>query len=152
MTWIRIEQFLPGFMKELFPAVPPPASLSSTSPPPPQADPPAENPQPLHSQSSTDHGNLEGVVVQEVPMTVAVDHVIAGGGGVVTMAAKPMQAQCSPSRSPPGTSPHASPPTTSSPGKGGEKGRGKEKGGGEVVPLCIQCKPPYNGLWNWHRV
>ena len=65
-------------------------------------------------------------------MTVAVDHVIAGGGGVVTMAAKPMQAQCSPSRSPPGTSPHASPPTTSSPGKRGEReeGRGEGEGGG----------------------
>jgi brefeldin A-resistance guanine nucleotide exchange factor 1 len=110
-TWIRIEQFLPGFMNQLFPAVPPPASLSSPSPLPTQA-PPVESTLP---QSSVDHSrSLEGVVVQEVPVTV--DHVIAGsGGGVGTLAARPMQAQCSPSRSPPGTSPHASPPTTSSP-------------------------------------
>jgi brefeldin A-resistance guanine nucleotide exchange factor 1 len=110
-TWIRIEQFLPGFMNQLFPAVPPPASLSSPSPLPTQA-PPVESTLP---QPSGDHSrNLEGVVVQEVPVTV--DHVIvSSGGGVSTLAARPMQAQCSPSRSPPGTSPHASPPTTSSP-------------------------------------
>ena len=52
---------------------------------------------------------------------MTVDHIIAstGGGGVGTVAAKPMQAQCSPSRSPPGTSPHASPPTANSPGREG---------------------------------
>ena len=112
-TWIRIEQFLPGFMNQLFPAVPPPASLLSPSPLPTQA-PPVESTLP---QPSGDHSrNLEGVVVQEVPVTV--DHVIvSSGGGVSTLAARPMQAQCSPSRSPPGTSPHASPPTTSSPGE-----------------------------------
>ena len=113
-TWLRIEQFLPDFMKQLFPSVVPP-----TSPPPPREPAPSQvttspehTSQLLQSHLSTEHPVESVVVVQEVPVTMTMDHVTGG----VTMAATPIPAPCSPSRSP-DPSPHASPPTSSSPGE-----------------------------------
>ena len=116
MTWLRIEQFLPDFMKQLFPTVPPPAASTSPQDPPslPPPPPAAPDSHPHHTHPSSDY-HLEGAVIHEVPVTMTVDRAT---GGVVTMAERPIQqAQCSPSRSPPGNSPHASPPTSSSPGE-----------------------------------
>lgn len=107
MTWLRIEQFLPQFMKQLFPAIIPPTPQS-----PPQDPVPQVTPSPNHTLPSQPSAQfpLEAVVVQEIPVTVTMDHMTGG----VSMAATPIQTPCSPSRSP-DPSPHASPPTSSSP-------------------------------------
>lgn len=105
MTWLRIEQFLPGFMKQLFPSVTP--VLPS---PPQEPAPPETTGSPAHPPQQTEPP-LETVVVQEIPVTMTMDHVTGG----VTIAATHMQTSCSPSRSPE-ISPHASPPISSSPG------------------------------------
>lgn len=117
MTWLRIEQFLPQFMKQLFPAIIPPTPQS-----PPQDPVPQVTPSPNHTLPSQPSAQfpLEAVVVQEIPVTVTMDHMTGG----VSMAATPIQTPCSPSRSP-DPSPHASPPTSSSPG----------------VSLILSCKP-----------
>ena len=109
-TWLRIEQFLPGFMQQLFPSVTPPSTPSgshNTPAPPETTQSPVHNAQP---QVSPEYP-LESVVVQEVPITMTMDHVTGG----VTVAANPIQTPCHPSRYP-DLSPHASPPVSSSPG------------------------------------
>ena len=42
VTWTRIDQFLPGFLKDLFPNVTPPPPPSPPSPPSSQSPPPVE--------------------------------------------------------------------------------------------------------------
>lgn len=108
MTWLRIEQFMPDFMKQLFPSVTPILPSPPQEPAPPETTgSPAHPPQP---PLSTDLP-LETVVVQEIPVTMTMDHVT----GSVTIAATHTQTSYSPSRSPE-VSPHASPPISSSPG------------------------------------
>lgn len=109
MTWLRIEQFLPDFMKQLFPSVTPLLPPPRQEPAPPETTgSPSHPPQP---HLATDLP-LETVVVQEIPVTMTMDHVTGG----VTIAATHIQTSCSPSRSPE-VSPHASPPISSSPGR-----------------------------------
>ena len=97
-------------MNKLFPSVKPPNSQAT---PPKQPAPPLiKNSQPPQQSQSPSEHPLESVVVQEIPVTMTMDHVTGG----VTMAATPTQTPCSPSRSPDPSS-HASPPTSSSPGE-----------------------------------
>ena len=105
MTWLRIEQFLPNFLKQLFPTPIPPQSTPSqpTHPPPPP---------PPHSPAPSQQPPQETVMIQEVQLSMATEQAMGG----ITMATTPLPVSRSPSRSPE-ISPHASPPTSSSPGE-----------------------------------
>ena len=105
MTWLRIEQFLPNFLKQLFPTLTPPQSTPSQPTHPPSPPSP-------HSPAPSQQPPQETVVIQEVQVTMATEQATGG----ISMAATPLPASRSPSRSPE-ISPHASPPTSSSPGE-----------------------------------
>ena len=105
MTWLRIEQFLPNFLKQLFPTLTPPQSTPSQPTHPP-------SPPPSHSPAPSQQPSQETVVIQEVQVTMATEQTTGG----ISMATTPLPASRSPSRSPE-ISPHASPPTSSSPGE-----------------------------------
>ena len=98
MMWLRIDQFLPNFL------LTPPQSTPSkpTHPPPP----------PSHSPAPSQQPPQETVAIQEVQVTMATEHATGG----ISMATIPLPASRSPTQ-PPEISPHASPPTNSSPGE-----------------------------------
>jgi len=86
MTWTRIDQFLPGFLKELFPNVTPPA-------PPPSSPPPS--PHPPSQQEQGDSTLRQSAQSEGIPTASA-----------------PISVSQSPTQSP-DRSPHASPPSSS---------------------------------------